>query len=508
VDEEAQTSEQAERPEPPGPPPPRRPGVVRRVYRRARRPDRDHIDALKLRVPYWFLVAWLIAFASFQIWMNPFGFSDLVQRYSQDVSDLLITGPYFYGTEGRDNVAVAIIDEDTLHTLGSPWPWKYGDHARVLDALLQYKPRAVVVDFLFVDSRPDDTLKDLAEEIGRYRKAGVPLYFEGGTDLPFGENALRPELAATGVPILDPTTPINAGVARQYNATGRCFTVKPDHDGTCPSLALKVFRDVYGAKYPLAPINDMMELVWGTRTAPENHWITHTAADGSQHSCFEDMSLVRRWYLAFFDTSAVKSPCPYTAEFPVEAMLTAPDDKDVVKMATGRVVFYGGALQAAQDRTYTPVNDLLPSVFVHAMAMDNLITFHGRPYQNAISLGGGPVDGNLVQIVAVVPVILILSWFHWRSVRRKRRAEARHAPERSVTFEYFFDMAIEKIWHYLAFALALGVGLLLTRSAGLSVANWVEVVFVSAELAALLLVGAPDAFWGYLHHVAGGNPDA
>ncbi|MEI9929653.1 MAG: hypothetical protein WDM89_03555 [Rhizomicrobium sp.] len=48
---------------------------------------------------------------------------------------------------------------------------------------------------------------------------------------------------------------------------------------------------------------------------------------------------------------------------------------------------------------------------------------------------------------------------------------------------------------------------MLTRAAGLSVANWVEVVFVSAELAALLLVDAPDAFWGYLHHVAGGKPE-
>src|SRR5215813_10632572 len=87
---------------------------VRGVYRRARRPDRNTMDALKLRVPYWFLVASLFVFASFQIWMNPFGFSDLVQRYSQDVSNLLITGPYFYGTEGRDQVSVALIDEETL----------------------------------------------------------------------------------------------------------------------------------------------------------------------------------------------------------------------------------------------------------------------------------------------------------------------------------------------------------------------------------------------------------
>lgn len=478
------------------------------IVERARKPNKEHIEALSQYVPYWFVVAVLIGFASFQIWMNPFGFSDLVQRYSQDVSNLLITGPYFYGTEGRDNVSVAIVDEGTLHTLKSPWPWKYGDHARVLDALLQYKPKAVVVDFLFVDSRPDETLKDLVDEIGRYRKAHVPLYFEGGIDLPYGENPLRPELAATGVPILDPAIPINAGVARQYNATGRCFNQKPDADGTCPSLALRVFRDVYGKQYPLAHINDMMELVWGTRTAPENHWMTRTGADGEQHSCFEQMSLLRRWYLAFFNTSAVKTACPYTAEFPVDALLMTPDDKDVVKMATNRVIFYGGALQAAQDRTYTPVNELLPGVFVHAMAMDNLITLHGRPYQNAISFGNGPVDGNLVQIIAVIPVILILAWIHWRGVRQKRREAGQPAAERSLTFEYFFDRAVEKIWHYLAFGLALGVGLVLTRSAGLSVANWVEVVFVSAELAAMLLVGLPDSIWGYLHHVAGGLPQS
>ena len=471
---------------------------------RARRPNRDDMEQLRLHVPYWFMVAVLLSFATFQIWMNPFGFSDLVQRYSQDVSDLLITGPYFYGTEGRDNVSAAIIDEDTLHTLHAPWPWKYGDHARALGALLQYRPKAVVVDFLFVDSRPDDTLQDLIDEIGRYRKAHIPIYFEGGIDLPFGENPLRPELAKTGVPILDPSLPINSGVARQYNATGRCFNQKPDADGTCPSLALRVYRDVYGRKYPLAHINDKMELVWGTRTAPENHWITRTDTNGDQRSCFEQMNPIRRWYLAFFNTSAVKSPCPYTAEFPVVSLMMGADDKDVAKMATNRIVFYGGALQAAQDRTYTPVNDLLPSVFVHAMAMDNLITFHGRPYQNAISLGGRSVDGNLVQVIAVIPVILILSLIHWRGIQLKRRSAGRAQRERSVTFEYFLEKAVEKVWHYLAFGLALAVGLVLTRAAGLSVANWVEVVFVSVELAAMLLVGLPDSIWGYLHHVAGG----
>ncbi len=142
----------------------------------------------------------------------------------------------------------------------------------------------------------------------------------------------------------------------------------------------------------------MMELVWGTKTAPSNlKWMMHEGK-----SCAPEMSAVRRIYLAFFDTGAVKSPCPYSTEIPV-ANLMAGNDDDIPKLIQDRVVFYGGDLQGAQDKVFTPVNDLLSGVFVHAMALDNLITFHGKPEQDAISLGGQVQDGNLVQILAVMP---------------------------------------------------------------------------------------------------------
>src|SRR5215472_8943968 len=104
-------------------------------------------------------------------------------------------------------------------------------------------------------------------------------------------------------------------------------------------------------------------------------------------SCAPDIGALRRIYLAFFDTNAVKSPCPYNAVIPVVS-LEAGNDDDIPKLIENRVVFYGGALQGAQDKVYTPVNDLLPGVFVHAMAMDNLITYRGKPQQNAVSIGG------------------------------------------------------------------------------------------------------------------------
>jgi hypothetical protein len=471
---------------------------VGHVIERARRPDRDQMTAQRRRVPLWFVFLVLLGIAVLQIQQNPFGFGDLIQRHAQDISNLLVTGPYFYGTAGRNAISAAVIDEETLQTLKMPWPWDYGAHARVLDALLDYHPKAVVVDFLFVDSRPDPTLPQLIEEIHRYQRARVPLYFEGGVGLPYGEAALRPELAATGVPVLDPSLPVYGGIARQYNFTGECLGAPRPKGEPCLSLALQVFEDLY-PQFPVSSLHGKMELVWGTRVAPENaKWITATDRSGIRRSCQVDIGPLRRIYLAFFDTAAVRNPCPYNAQIPVVSLMEGSEDPDLVALAGNRVIFYGGALQGAQDQTYTPVNGLLPSVFVHAMALDNLITYQGKPKQNVITVRGRALESNPAQILAIMPVILVLSLLH---LRRLRVSAGRRNPGRSVTTEYMIGRAITHLWHWLAVGLALGVGLLLTLALGLSVANWVEIVFISAALAALLLVGLPDAIWGYLSHV-------
>jgi CHASE2 domain-containing sensor protein len=480
-------------------------GRVGRIVERVRRPDRQHMAALGTRVPLWFVFLVLFGFAVFQILMNPFGFSDMTQRYTQDISNLLITGPFVYGIAGHEQVSAAMIDEDTLHTLEMPWPWNYGAHARVLDALLAYHPKAVIVDFLFVDSRPDPSLPQLVEEIGRYQKAHIPLYFEGGIDLPYGESPLRPELAKTGVPILDPSILVYDGVARQYPTTGSCFNQTPSGNGACDSLAVKVFRDGF-PQYSLAPLNGLIELVWGTRTDATNaKWMRVTDQNGVHYSCNNDIAFLRRLYLAFFDTSAVLAHCPYTGVIPVVSLMQGADDSDVTKLATGRVIFYGASLEGAQDKSYTPVNGLMPNVFVHAMALDNLITFRGRPEQNVMTVWGYTISNNPAQILAIVPVVLILSWIHTRRIRRKR-ARGGHAGGRSAAVEYFLDKTVETLWHYFAFALALGMGLLLALLVGLSTANWVDIVFVAVELAALLLLGVTESIWGYVHHVVGGKP--
>jgi len=480
-------------------------GAIARAWERMRRPNRDHVEKLKSRVPYWFVVAVLFGFSVLQIMLNPFGFSDLTQRYTQDISNLLITGPYLYPTTGRDEVSVALIEEDTLHTLNMPWPWNYSAHKQALDAILAYKPKAVVVDFLFVDSRPDPSLPDLVDEIARYKKAGVPIYFEGGIDLPYGESPLRPELARTGVPILDPSIQVYNGVVRQYPTSGNCYGPNGLMPGSCLSLAPQVYKDNF-RDHPLAPLNGMMELVWGTKTEPTNlKWRRYKDDDGNWKRCTETVGAALRIYRAFFDTGTALSHCPYTGIVPVESLIRGDQDPDLTRLLTGRVVFYGASLEGAQDKSFMPVNGLQANVFAHAMALDNLITFQGKPEQNVMTVGPYTLSNNTAQMFAIIPIILILSFMHMRRIRSRKKISER--PERGALVEWFLDKGLENLWHWLAFFLALGIGLLLARWAGLSVANWAQDVFLSVELAAMLLVGAPDSFWGYLHHVAGGRPD-
>ena len=273
---------------------------------------------LRLRVPFWFVFAFLFAFAAIQIILNPFGFSDLTQRYTQDISNLLITGPYLYPETGRDEISVALVEDSHARRYAQPWPWSYGAQARALDALLAYQPRAVIVDVLFVDPRNDPTFPNLIDEIGRYKKAAVPLYLVAATDTEPGQPPVRKEILATGVKLVDPSFLLNQGVVRQYPVTGQCY--RGQAGATCLSLALQVYKDLYPSE-PLSPLNGLMEIVWGTHPDKFNSkWMRVTDEDGTVHSCSlnQNIGWAKRTYLAFFDPSAVRSQCPYEGVIPVE----------------------------------------------------------------------------------------------------------------------------------------------------------------------------------------------
>ena len=69
-------------------------------------------------------------------------------------------------------------------------------------------------------------------------------------------------------------------------------------------------------------------------------------------------------------------PCTYHSEIGARELFA---DGDRLKRIKGSYVFVGGAIAGTGDTVTSPVHGQLPGVYLHAMALDNLLSFKGAP---------------------------------------------------------------------------------------------------------------------------------
>jgi hypothetical protein len=71
--------------------------------------------------------------------------------------------------------------------------------------------------------------------------------------------------------------------------------------------------------------------------------------------------------------------CPYTDTVPAEFLFGSPEDvREIVgPLIKDRIVLLGVAYSGSNDLVPTPIHGRLPGVYLHAMALDNLITQDG-----------------------------------------------------------------------------------------------------------------------------------
>ena len=79
------------------------------------------------------------------------GISLHLTPWSQAIVNGLVK--YGYPEKGQLDTAVVLFREENLSELAETFPVSYARHAEVLEALSVYGPRAVFVDFAFIDAR-------------------------------------------------------------------------------------------------------------------------------------------------------------------------------------------------------------------------------------------------------------------------------------------------------------------------------------------------------------------
>jgi CHASE2 domain-containing sensor protein len=342
----------------------------------------------------------LASVALFFLNLNVLGTASVSKRFSQDLVYAWFGNeawlyPRASATGARPaqpRVVVMIIDERALALRGARWPVPVQFHAQFLAELEVLRPRAILLDFLLIDPAPRQDICDLLTVAARLRHDGIPLYLavtEANDLVPMDGAGCRD---SSGVLIR--ATQVFTAVSVQRQVDGSDFVSRrypfeqrseeaPAGSGIA-SAAVRMYCDAERA--PAACVTRLTraqapdagyELAW----SPEGDRFNQR---WSQASCIETLSPVR----AILNQPALprESPCPPVATLFAGALLSPQEDpafgagnEDLFKLADRSFLLVGGNFRGSGDLVTTPLHTLLPGVYYHAVALENLLAFDGHP---------------------------------------------------------------------------------------------------------------------------------
>ena len=354
-----------------------------------------------------------------------------------DIFDCLLDWPPPDDSEtpSGPEVSVVLWTDAMLQTASMTWPIRMEDHARVLETILPLKPKGVLVDLFFLDDpdhRGDESLQDLIDVICDYQEQETTpddppptrMYLVAPSTDP--ETPITPKLTegletecglylngpeGTGS---DAKTPIVTKVsARLTHSPARIYYGS--------AAASKIFSDFF----PDVDLKDF-HIFWSHN--PNQGFL------GEQYACMKDDEfypdnilnvfgkIIRPVYgalLGIVNKSVDGLPCPYAPMIPAHVMhclraaplddekaagfriqqikecnLTPDKDEaaasdeaptlekylEIKRAVEDKYVLYGADLHGLGDLYEAPIHGKrrLSGVFIHAMALDNLLETRGN----------------------------------------------------------------------------------------------------------------------------------
>jgi len=359
----------------------------------------------------------------------------------------------WYNAAAREQTSVLLIDNAALNDAGEAWPPHYSYHARLLKALARYRPRAIFLDIYFAQVRDDATIALLTRSLCALQEQGTQVFLGVSPDAT-GATQLRPELEGLAGRCFQK-------VALQYtpDSLDRLAWAYPleneeekdRHGEAMPSAALAIYRQAFGRQLQVE--DNELALTWGLH--PANYGLRWLAAEnkeskedkqaheesGGRLYCRQDFgvlelapAIVKNW----LHHDAEKPVCVYHETLYAGDFATNSEEEEAAlkRLLEGRVVMVGAALSGGGDRILSPLHGRIPGVYLHAMALDNLLTF-GHRYPRDVHLEWGTTSGHIklylflcVSLLCglVIPKAVHALWTRSRPTHWHRRVD--HLRER------------------------------------------------------------------------------
>lgn len=344
-----------------------------------------------------------------------------------------LTAQFSYPAQARDQITVVLYDHQYLKATGSAWPISYQDHA---DWLLRLtadpgaRPKAIMLDITFGQERDDPTVASLQQALctiqNEYR---VPVFLAALPSPENGQLRVRSGLRADkpGQPVdcftlvgVDYVPDPLDGMAWSYQLsrhwTDDGWQPGPSSDSqgapAYRSAAMSMVQDV--AHIDLGEETVPMALVWGHNSVPQTH-----LPDRLQNCRVgqRDYQMLIPGVLRQLWAGEARPPlCPYHQTLSM-AQLGEMPEADLAPYLAGRYVMVGAHVPGYNDFADSPVHSIIPGIHMHAMALDNLLTYKGAYKLSA----EWTLPPSLTLLVPGLLVIFVVFLVHqgWLSLKQK-----------------------------------------------------------------------------------------
>ncbi|MFC6339224.1 CHASE2 domain-containing protein [Pseudomonas sp. CCM 7891] len=310
--------------------------------------------------------------------LDPFGLASSSDKASAQWFNRMLSGGY--PNTGQQQVAVVLVDDAYLMRNNTSWPMPYDEQSKLFKRLLAYKPKAVFVDLLYSH---DHSLGDpargsqlLANVFERYQRQGIAL-FVANTGVTRGEDGQANTLAPfTG--ISQPALVLWDGVDDRYP-----LALKTSQ-GVLETPAMALYREYCKTQTcQRLPENAQATVAsaplvvqWGLKLAPQQARIKDLSDCASPSHFLPDWlrQLAQAVFWRFDDSAQAR--CAYSLTLSASDLeVSAPEDQALIAQLLGdRLVMVGAKITSTGDLVQSPVHGLIPGVYLHAMALDNLMT--------------------------------------------------------------------------------------------------------------------------------------
>ncbi|HJW03969.1 MAG TPA: CHASE2 domain-containing protein [Azospira sp.] len=335
-------------------------------------------EQTETHIPLWahVLICVIVGYLLSLLWGRINQFEEAGVRVAGRLTAPLV-GKLAYGKGHRDQISLLLLGDEDLQRMGSQWPIPYSVHGDMLRTLAQYKPKAVMLDILFLDKRKDGSIGELVDALCDLQRQGIRVYLAALPKDGKGEESweVRPELRRCATLVAVPKD--EDFLDNQTWSYDLRVKENPDH----PTAAMAMYRDAVG----LAPDSPLFEepigLVWGADSDPES--------DKRQRECREISVLTPLLHpvASILGEEHGSAICGFHPVVSGAVLLNGEDETYLKHALTGRYVFYGASLTGASDIAKSPIQGSQPGSTVHAMALDNLLTY-GPSYKKSLSPDG------------------------------------------------------------------------------------------------------------------------